>query len=57
MTQFMSVKARTAHFNLEENKKDKKYLTEDETKMLMCSIVLLHLNYDNQSLVNPPIST
>ena len=52
MTKFITSKARTAHFNMEKIKGIRKYLTEDETKMLMCSMVLSHLDYGNTTLVN-----
>ena len=57
MTKFIAAKARTAHFNIETIKRNRKYLTEDETKMLMCSIVLSHLDYGNATPVNLPKST
>ena len=40
MTRFIAAKARTTHFNIEKIKRIRKYLTEDETKMVMHSIVL-----------------
>ena len=57
MKTFIAVKARTAHFNIQKIKKIQKYLTEDETKMLICSNVLSHLDYGNSILVNLPKST
>ena len=35
-------------------KRIRKYLTEDETKMFMCSVVLSCLDYGNTILVNLP---
>ena len=52
MTKFMVAKARNAHFNIEKIKRIRTYLTEDETKMFMCSMVLSHLDYGNVTLVN-----
>ena len=57
MTIFKVAKARTAHFNIEKIKRIRKYLTEDETKMLMWSVILSHLDYGNATLVNLPKST
>ena len=57
MKKFMAAKARTAYFNIQKVKKIRKYLTEDETKMLICSMVLSHLDYGNSILVNLPKST
>ena len=57
MTKFIAAKAKTAHFNLEKIKRIRKYLTEDESKILMCLMVLSHLDYGNATLVNLPIST
>ena len=51
---FIDAKARTAHFNIEKLNRISKYLTEDDIKMLMCSIVLSHLDYGNATLVNLP---
>ena len=39
MKKFTAAKSRTAHFNIEKIKRIRRYLTEDETKMLMCSMV------------------
>ena len=57
MKKFIAAKARTAYFNIQKIKKIRKYLTEDETKMLICSNVLSHLDYGNSILVNLPKST
>ena len=42
---------------LKKINKSRKFLTEDETKMLMSSNVLSHLDYGNSILVNLPKST
>ena len=57
MKKFTTAKARTAYFNIQKIKKIRKYLTEDETKMLICPMVLSHLDYGNSILVNLPKST
>ena len=57
MKKFIAAKARTAYFNIQKIKKIRKYLTEDETKMLIYSNVLSHLDYGNLFLVNLPKST
>ena len=57
MKKFIASKARTAYFSIQKIKKIRKYLTEDETKMLICSMVLSHLDYGNSILVNLPKST
>ena len=57
MKKFIAAKARTAYFNIQKIKKIRKYLTEDETKMLICSNVLSHLDYGNSILVNLPKSS
>ena len=57
MKKFIAAKVRTAYFNIQKIKKIRKYLTEDETKMLICSNVLSHLDYGNSILVNLPNST
>ena len=54
ITKFTADKATTAHFNLEKIKRSRKYITEDETKMLMCPVVLLHLDYGDVTLENLP---
>ena len=56
MKKFIAAKAITAYFNI-QNIKIRKYLTEDETKMLACSNVMSHLDYGNSILVNLPKST
>ena len=57
MKKFIATKARTAYFNIQKIKKIRKYLTEDETIMLICSVVLSHLDYGNLILVNLSKST
>ena len=57
ITKFIAAKARTAHFNIEKIQRIRKYLTEDEIKILICSMVLLHLDYGNARLVNLSKST
>ena len=57
MKKFISAKARTAYFNIQNIKKIRKYLTEDDTKMLICSMVLSHLDYGNAILMNLHKST
>ena len=57
MKKFIAAKAKTAYFNIQKIKKIRKYVTEDETKMLICSNVLSHLDYGNSILVNLPKST
>ena len=57
MKKFIAAKAKTAYLNIQKIKKIRKYLTEDETKMLVCSNVLSHLDYGNSILVNLPKST
>ena len=42
---------------LTKSKKNRKFLTDDETKMLMYSNVLSHLDYGNSILVNLPKAT
>ena len=54
---FIAAKARTAHLNIQKIKKIRKYLTEVKPKMLICSMVLSHLDYGNSILVNLPKST
>ena len=56
MKKFIPAKARTAYF-FQKIKKIRNYLNEDETKMLICSNVLSHLDYGNSILVNLPKST
>ena len=56
MKKFIAAKARTAYSNIQKIKKIRKYLTEDGTKMLICSMVLSHLDYGNSILVNLPKS-
>ena len=51
---FMSTKARAACVNIKKINRIRKFLTEDETKMLMSSNVLSHLDYGNFTLVNLP---
>ena len=57
MKKFIATKARNAYLNIKKINKIKKFLTEDETKMLMYSNVLSHLDYGNSILVNLPKST
>ena len=57
MRKFKVAKARTAHFSIEKIKTIRKHLTEDDTKMLMCLVVLSHLDYGNATLVKLPEST
>ena len=57
MKKFIAAKAKTAYFNIQKIKKIRKYLTEDETKMLVCSNVSSCLDYGNSILVNLPKST
>ena len=56
MNKFIAAKARTAYFNIQKIK-IRKYLTEDEAKMCICSMVLSYLDYGNSLLVNLPKST
>ena len=57
MKKFISTKVRAAYVNIKKINKVRKCLTEDETKMLMSSNVLSHLDYGNSVLVNLPKST
>ena len=57
MKKFIAAKAKTAYFNIQKIKKIRKYLAEDETKMLICSMVLSHLDYGNSILLYLPKST
>ena len=57
MKKFIAAKARTVYFNIKKIKKIRKYLTEDDTKMPLCSMVLSHLDYGNAILVSLPKST
>ena len=57
MKKFISTQVRTAYVNIKKINKIRKFLTEDETKMLMSSNVLSHLDYGNSILVNLPKST
>ena len=54
---FISTKVRDAYVNIKKINKIRKFLTEEETKMLMSSNVLSHLDYGNSILVNLPKST
>ena len=56
MTKFIAAKARTAHFNIEKIKRIRNCQAEDETKMLLCSMILSHLDYDNTTLAHLPKS-
>ena len=51
---FIATKVRKAYFNIKKINKIRKFLTDDETKMLMYSNVLSHLDYGNSILVNLP---
>ena len=57
MRKFIVAKARTAYLNILKIKRIRKYLTEDDTNILICSMVLSHLDYGNLILVNLPKST
>ena len=57
MKKFISTKVRAAYVNIKKINKIRKFLTEEETKMLMSSNVLSHLDYGNSILVNLPKST
>ena len=57
MKKFIVAKVRTAYINIKEINKIRKFLTEDEIKMLICSNVLSHLDYGNSILVNLPKTT
>ena len=52
MTKFIAAKARTAHFNVEKFKRNRKHLTEDETKMPIFSMLLSNQDYGKATLVN-----
>ena len=54
---FIATKVRHAYFNIKKINKIRKFLTDDETKMLMYSNVLSHLDYGNSVLVNLPKAT
>ena len=51
---FIATEVRNAYFNIKKVNKIRKFLTDDETKMLMYSNVLSHLHYGNSILVNLP---
>ena len=57
MKKFISTKVRAAYVNIKKINKIRKFLTGEETKMLMSSNVLSHLDYGNSILVNLPKST
>ena len=57
MKKFISSKVRAAYVNFNKINKIRIFLTEEETKMLMSSNVLSHLDYGNSILVNLPKST
>ena len=57
MKKFIATKIRNAYLNIKRINKIRKFLTEDETKMLMYSNVLSHLGYGNSILVDLPKST
>ena len=54
---FIATKVRNAYFNIKKINKIRKFLTDDETKMLMYSNVLSHLDYGNSILVNLTTAT
>ena len=54
---FIATEVRNAYFNIKKINKIRKFLTDDETKMLMYSNVLSHLDYGNSILVNLPKAT
>ena len=54
---FIATKVRNAYFNIKKINKIRKFLTDDETKMLMCSNLSSHLDYGNSILVNLPKAT
>ena len=47
-------KSKIALYNLLLIHKIRNFLTTDQLKMLMCSLVLTHLDYSNAILVNSP---
>ena len=53
---FIAANAKTDYLNIQTIKKIRNYLTEDETKMLICSMVLSHLDYGNSISVTLPKS-
>ena len=57
MKKFIATKVRHAYFSIKKSIKLEIFLTEDETKMLMDSNALSHLDYGNSILVNLPKST
>ena len=57
MKKFISTKVRAAYINIKKINKIRKFLTEEETKILMSSNVLSYLDYGNSILVNLPKST
>ena len=57
MKKFIATKVRNAYINIKKIKKIRKFLTEDETKMLMYSNILSHLDYGNSIFINLPKST
>ena len=54
MKKIIAAKVRTAYFNIQKIKKIRKYLTEDETKMLICSNVLSHHRLWKFNMDEPP---
>ena len=57
MKKFISTKVRAAYVNIKKMNKIIKFLTEEETEMLMSSNVLSHLDYGNLILANLSKST
>ena len=57
MKKFIATKVRNAYLNTKRINKIRKILTESETKMLMYSDILSHLDYGNSILVNLSKST
>ena len=57
MKKFIATKVRNAYLNIKRINKIRKFLTEDETKILMYSKVLSHLDNGISILVNLPKST
>ena len=51
---YITNKSKIALYNLSLRCKIRNFLTADQLKMLMCSLVLTHLDYSNAVLVNSP---
>ena len=51
MAKFISAKARVTQYDFEKIKIIRKYISDHETRMLMCSMVQSPLDYGNTTLV------